>query len=400
MIPLKYAPRFLIIARFLQMMKFILPVMALFYLDKGATVGDIFLIQGAWAISAFLLEIPSGYLGDLYARKTIVALSFLVGVLANLLMGYGYGFWVLLSGELLLGFSYALYSGTAEAYYHDLLKKRSKEGKLHKKLAKLESLSLIGLTFSTLIAGFIYGWLGADACAYMTAFASFIAFLIVCFLPNITDSRRVVADNVSKFQDLITISKFTVKHPEIKWLIMFPAAYGALTFVLLWAIQPIMMQKDIPVYLFGFVAGFNMFCRTGWAHFSGVLLDKIHLRKTIRVLFYTLCVGSIASLAVLSVYNKMLVLVLVGIVAIANASQIAVEIITSNFVHHRIKSDERSTVISVKSMVAMSCSGLLMILLKPLIDVYGFQTALGICALLLLPIFIAMMHLLKLKIKE
>ena len=400
MIPLKYAPRFLIAARFLQMMKFMLPVMALFYQDKGATIGDIFLIQGAWAVSIFLLEIPSGYLGDLYARKTIVALSLLVGAFANLLMGYGYGFWVLLSGELLLGFSHALYSGTAEAYYHDMLKKRSKEGKLHKKLAKLESLSLVGLTIATLSAGFIYSWFGADACAYLSAFATFVGFLIVCFLPNIKDSRRVVADNVSKFKDLMNISKFAVKHPEIKWLILFPACYGALTFALLWGMQPMMVEKNVPVYLFGVVAGFNMFCRTSWAYFSGVLLDKIKLRKTARVLFDTLCVGTVCAIVIMSVSDMWMVYALLALIGIANASQVAVEIITSNFVHHRIKSDERSTIVSVKSMISMLGSGTLMILMKPLIDTFGIQASFVVCGLLLLPTFVAMMHLLKLRIKE
>lgn len=400
MIPLKYAPRFLIAARALQMMKFMLPVMALFYQDKGATIGDIFLIQGAWAISAFLLEIPSGYIGDLCARKTVVALAFLVGALANLLMGYGYGFWVLLSGELLLGFSHALYSGTAEAYYHDLLKKRSKEGKLHKKLAKLESLSLAGLTIATLTAGFIYGWFGAESCAYLTAFTTFVGFVIICFLPNIKDSRRVVTDNVSKVKDLMNISKFAIKHPEIKWLILFPACYGALTFALLWGMQPMMVEKQVPVYLFGVIAGFNMFCRTGWAYLSGVLLDKIKLRKTARVLFDTLCIGTLCAIVIMSVPNKMIVYVLLALIGIANSSQIAVEIITSNFVHHRIKSDERSTIVSVKSMVAMLGSGTLMMLMKPLIDTFGIQVSFIVCGLLLIPTFVAMMHLLKLRIKE
>lgn len=400
MIPLSIAPRFLIIARFLRMMNFLLPVMVLFYQDKGASVGDVFLIQGIWALSIFFLEVPSGYIGDLCARKTVIAQSFLVCVFANLLMGIGSGFWVLLSGELLLGFSYALYSGTAEAYYHDLLKKRSKEGKLHKKLAKLETVSLIGLTVATVSAGFMYSWLGANGCAYLTAFMAFVAFIIVCFLPNIKDSRRIVAKDTGKIKDLLNISQFTMKHPEIKWLILFPASYGALTFALLWGIQPILVEKNVPIFLFGIIAGFNMGCRTLWAYFSGVLLDKIKLRKTARVLFYTLCIGALSSLIVLMVSDLYVVYALVALIAIANASQIAVEIITSTFIHHRIQSNERATVLSVKSMISMFGSGVLMVILKPLIDVFGLITAFGVCALLILPTFIAMMHLLKLKIKE
>jgi MFS family permease len=259
---------------------------------------------------------------------------------------------------------------------------------------------MTGLAVATVLAGFVYSWLGGNACAYLTGVLSLVAFGIVCFLPNIKESKRVVADNISKFKDLMNISKFTMKHPEIKWLILFPACYGALTFALLWGMQPMMVDKGVPVYLFGFIAGFNMFCRTGWAYLSGVLLDKIKLRKTARVLFYTLCIGAISACVIMSAHNMVLVYALLALIAIANASQMAVEIITSNFVHHRIKSDERSTILSVKSMISMFASGTLMILIKPLIDVFGIQMTFILCGLLVIPTFVAMMHLLKLRIKE
>ncbi len=400
MICVSLAPRFLIAARALRMMNFILPIMFLFYQDKGLTVGDVFLIQGLWAVSVFFLEVPSGYIGDICSRKTVIGISFLISVIANLLFGFGYGFWAILSGELLLGFSSALYSGTAEAYYHDLLRKKSKESKLHKKLAKLESFSMGALAVSTVSAGFLYARFGGDFCAFLTAAMSFMAFVIVCFLPNITDSRRVVAEGVSKIKDLLMIAKSTMKHPEIKWLILFPAIYGALTFVLMWGLQPVMIAKNVPTFLFGIMVGFNMFCRTGWAYASGVLLDTIKLKKTVVVLFGVLCVGTLSASIITNFDAMIMVYALLGIMAVANSSQMAVEIITSTFVHHRIKSDERSTILSVKSMVSMMSSGILLILMKPLIDGVGLQMSFWICGALLLPIFVAMRHLLKLKIKE
>lgn len=400
MISIKNAPRYLILARALRCANFIIPIAALLYIDKGATIGDLFLIQGIWGVSIFFLEIPTGYVGDLFSRKWVVAFSFFLAILAFLLVGFGYGFWILLISELLLGLAWALYSGTAEAYYHDLLKCRHKEGKLHKKLAKLESFSMLSLTVSTLLAGFVYGWFGANFCAFLTAAFCLAGFLIVCFLPDIKESRRIVQAEVSKVQDIINISKYTVKHPEIKWLILFPAFFGALTFVLMWGLQPVMVEKNIPSFVFGFVVGFNMFCRTGWAHFSAILLEKIKLRKMARVLFYVLCIGAVASIAVMSVTNIFSIYILLALMAIASASQIAVEIITSTFIHHRIRSDERSTVLSVKSMVCMLMSGALMICLKPLLDGVGAQETFVICSLILIGTFVSMKKLLKLHIKE
>lgn len=400
MFSLQIAPRFLILARALRMANFLLPVAALFYVDKGATIGDLFLIQGIWGVSIFFLEIPSGYIGDILSRKKVVAFSFLMAVFAFMTIALGYGFWALLCAELMLGFSWALYSGTAEAYYHDLLQSRSKQHKLHNKLAKLESYSMLSLTLSTLAGGFLYTWFGTNFCAWLTTGFCLIGFIIVCLLPDIKETRRVVAQDVNKLQDILNISKFTVKHPEIKWLILFPAFFGALTFVLMWGLQPVMVEKNIPTYIFGFVMSFNMFCRTGWAHFSAVLLDKIKLRKTARVLFYILCCGSVASIVILSVHNSLIVYALLGLMALASASQMAIEIITNTFIHHRIKSDERSTVLSVKSMICMMMSGVLMISLKPLIDGIGMQETFMVCALILISTFIAMKKLLKLHIKE
>lgn len=399
MVSLKMAPRFLVAARALRMVSFLVPIAVLFYADKGVSLGDFFLIQGIWAISVFAFEIPTGYIGDLFSRKKVIAFSFLLCVLANLLMGFGYGFWMLLGGELLLGLSSALYSGTAEAYYHDILKRRGRTDIFHKKLAKIESVSMLSLAISTLSAGFLYAWFGASFCAFITAFTATIGFVLICLLPEIKDSKRVVEQGVSKIKDILNISKFAVKHPEIKWLMLFPACYGALTFILMWGLQPVMMDKGVPVYLFGFVMGFNMFCRTGWAHYSAKLLDIFKLRRTTRILFWVLCVGIVSAIFSVSAPAG-LTYVFLGLMAIASGSQITVEIITSSFVHKRIASDERSTVLSVKSMVSMLMSGLVMMAMKPLLDHLGVQWTFVISALLLGLIFVSMKKLLKLRIKE
>lgn len=399
MVSLKMAPRFLVAARALRMVSFLVPIAVLFYADKGVSLGDFFLIQGIWAISIFAFEIPTGYIGDLFSRKKVIAFSFLLCVLANLLMGFGYGFWVLLGGELLLGLSAALYSGTAEAYYHDILKRRGREDVFHKKLAKIESVSMFSLAVSTLSAGFLYAWFGASFCAFITAFMVTIGLVLICMLPEIRDSKRIVAKGTSKIKDILDISKFAVKHPEIKWLMLFPACYGALTFILMWGLQPVMMDKGVPVYLFGFVIGFNMFCRTAWAHYSAKLLDKFKLRRTTRILFWVLSIGAVAAIVSVSVQGN-LIYIFLGIMAIASASQIAVEIITSNFVHKRIASDERSTVLSVKSMVSMLMSGAVMMAMKPLLDHLGIQGTFIVCSLLVLAVFVSMKKLLKLRIKE
>ena len=47
----------------------LLPILVPLYLSCGLKVSDVFLVQGAFALTVLILEIPSGYLADRYGRK-------------------------------------------------------------------------------------------------------------------------------------------------------------------------------------------------------------------------------------------------------------------------------------------------------------------------------------------
>ena len=156
MIPVKSAPRLLSIANSLVNALFFLPVVMLFYNYKGLSMGDFFLIQGIFSLAVFVLEIPTGYIGDLFSRKHTLIIGNFIWIAGYLIWIFGKGFWAVLSGELIFAVTLSLISGTVEAYLYDLLKKRHKEEKFHQKYAKMEMLGNLMLTISTLTGAFIY----------------------------------------------------------------------------------------------------------------------------------------------------------------------------------------------------------------------------------------------------
>ena len=91
MIPLRSAPRWLFIANAFVNMLFVLPVSVLFYEYKGVTIGDFFLIQGISRLFIFVMEVPTGYIGDIFSRKYTVVLGFTTWILGYLLWIFGYG---------------------------------------------------------------------------------------------------------------------------------------------------------------------------------------------------------------------------------------------------------------------------------------------------------------------
>ena len=83
MISLKSAPRWLSVAYALHGALFVLPTVMLFYAFKGISMGDFFLIQGISNLSIFVMEIPTGYIGDLFSRKKSLILGMIFWHIAS-----------------------------------------------------------------------------------------------------------------------------------------------------------------------------------------------------------------------------------------------------------------------------------------------------------------------------
>ena len=295
MIPVKSAPRLLSIANSLVNALFFLPVVMLFYNYKGLSMGDFFLIQGIFSLAVFVLEIPTGYIGDLFSRKHTLIIGNFIWIAGYLIWIFGKGFWAVLSGELIFAVTLSLISGTVEAYLYDLLKKRHKEEKFHQKYAKMEMLGNLMLTISTLTGAFIYQFLGPSIPLWGSIICLIVSTIILILLPDVPESKRIVAKDKSKWQDILDISKYALRHSELKWLMLFPAVYGMLTLVLMWGLQSVMLFRELPIFMFSVVMGANAFLRTFWSGVSGKILEKINLSGIIKLQCLIIVIATIGS---------------------------------------------------------------------------------------------------------
>ena len=398
MIPVKSATRWLSIANALKGALFILPIIMLFYGYKGVSMGDFFLIQGICSLGIFFFEIPTGYIGDIFSRKSTLIIGTLVWIIGYLFWIFGSGFWIIMTGEILFSLAISLVSGTLEAYLYDLLKKRHKEAVFHKKFAKLKMLDNIALTISTVTGAFIYQFFGETAPLWLSIFCLMGAVIILFLLPDVPESKRIVAKDKSKWQDILDISKYAIRHSELKWLMIFPAVYGMLTLVLMWGLQSVMVFRELPIFMFSVIMGANAFLRAFWSGVSGKILEKINLSGIIKLQCLIIVVATTGSCIAAYVPQQMVYLCLF-LMMMASSSVVLSKISTSVLINHRIKSDERATVLSVGSMVDRIFWALAMIALKPLFDSIGVGPTFMVSALLLIPILICARHLYKLKLK-
>ena len=397
-ISVENAPRYLIIANGFISAVFILPVIMLFYGYKGVSTTDFFLIQGLCSFLVFALEIPTGYLGDLFSRKKVSIIGLTSYVIAHLLYIFGYGFWWMLTAELFFALAYALLSGTIEAYLYDLLKRNNKEKNFHNKLAKMESVTSINMLVAVLSGAFIYQYLGPNFNLCISVVLSLISITLLMFLPDVPESRRVIENDKTKLQDIKHVSKYAIKHPEIKWLIFYPAIYGSLTAIIFWGLQFVLISTSMPVFMFSLVFGAYALCRIFWANVSGKILSRFGLDFVIKISNVIIVLALLG--ASLSTYIPLLfTYICLGFMIIGSASFVLITVVTSTLTNHRIKSDERATVLSVKSMMGLLCEGLLVMSLKPLLDSFAIGEVFIMSALLIIPIIWFSMKLIKMDMK-
>ena len=174
---------------------------------------------------------------------------------------------------------------------------------------------------------------------------------------------------------------------------------GSITLVLMWSQQPLMENNHVPVYLFGIFIGINQLFRTLLSYKANSLFQKFKLKNFTLGAFSILVMGLLSALIIPDLNNIYVTYMMLLIVALAAASQTSMKVVTSSLLNHRIKSDERATILSVSAMAGSFLCGFMMILLKFLIDYLGLQmTFVIIIPIAIIPCFIAMKKLLKLEL--
>lgn len=130
------------------------PVLSLALIDKGASLSNLSIILGLYALSVILLELPTGIMADIFGRKKTFVLSLIIFTLCFALLLIGRGFIVLCIVMMLYGLAKALASGSFDALFIDYYIDNFGKDKLHNITTRLSVLEALGLSAGALSGGF------------------------------------------------------------------------------------------------------------------------------------------------------------------------------------------------------------------------------------------------------
>lgn len=132
----------------------LVPVLSLILLDKGATLSNLSIILGIYALTVILLELPTGIIADVFGRKKSFCFSVIISVLSFITLLFGNGFIFMCVGMILYGCSKALASGSFDALFIDYYIDTHGKDKLHSITTRMSVLEALGMSAGALSGGF------------------------------------------------------------------------------------------------------------------------------------------------------------------------------------------------------------------------------------------------------
>lgn len=138
------------------------PVFAILFLDLGLDLAQFVLLNTVWAAVIVLLEVPSGALADTIGRRKLIILAagLMVGEMALLLAAPQDGGWLLLGmclvNRVFSGASEAAASGADQALAFDSLVEHGEEGQWDEVLARVMRRRAIGFFIAMMIGAMVY----------------------------------------------------------------------------------------------------------------------------------------------------------------------------------------------------------------------------------------------------
>ena len=340
----------------------VMPIVVLFFQENGLSLQQVMILQGIYSFMVAIMEIPSGYLADVFGRKYTLILGGIFCFFGFLIISLSFSFWYFIIGEIILGIGSSFISGADSAILYDSLAESKKE----KEYSKVEGVAYGIGNFSEAIAGICGGLLAEISLRLPWNVQVVVAGLIIPFTFLLIEPKKHQQNKLAKsFKTIWQIVKFSmIENKTLKWLIILSSSIGFSTLSLAWFAQPYFKSIDMPLKYFGFAWAF-LNLTTGFSSINAYRLQGLLSKNSFLIL---LSLGISIPVFLLSKSTAILGLILITTVYIVRG--LATPIMRT-YINDLTPSNMRATVLSLRSFCIRVTFALMAPLMGWIVDIYS-----------------------------
>ncbi|HOZ30719.1 MAG TPA: MFS transporter [Bacteroidales bacterium] len=352
-----------------------MPIIVLFYQENGLGLRDVLTLQAVYSIAVIALEIPSGYLADVWGRKKTIILGAIFGTIGFVIYSFTSGFYEFLAAELVLGFAQSFISGSDSALLYDSLKNDNKENYFIKYEGRVLAVGNFAETIAALVGGFL------AEISLRTPFycQTIVAFVAIPAAFCLKEPAFIKSDVKMGFKHILSIVRFSLfKSKNLSYNILLSAIIGCATLTMAWFLQAYLCEiQGFSKYQIG-IAWAIVNLTVGIATIFAYKIEKTIGNKMTILLILLVISGSYI---VLGLTDALFVFVVIWLFYIFRG--IATPIL-KDYINRSCTPDIRATVLSVRNFVIR----ILFSVFGPFVgwyaDVFSLQQAFLISGILIL----------------
>ena len=228
----------------------IMPVIVPFFKARGLSMENIYQLQAVFSFCVLVLEVPSGYISDLFGRKHSLTLAAIFSAIGFTIFPFTDSFVHLVIAEFFLAIASSLYSGTDTSLIYDTMKELGDRRAEIKILGQKVFYGRIGETVASLVGGGLAIY-SLDLAAYVNAAVSWIP-VFVCL--GLVEPKRELMDKKTHKENISYIWKSLFGHSHLLTLVILNGiAYSVATLIAVWAYQEYWKSIGVALGWFGFM---------------------------------------------------------------------------------------------------------------------------------------------------
>ena len=312
--------------------------------ELGVGYEGMMLSESLFAVAIVVLDVPTGWISDVWKRKYALALGAALNVGGLLVLLSAKGLPGLILSQMIFGVGIALFNGTHTALLYDTLLSLGREDEYRRREGKRQALGLYGIAFAGVMGGFMYEQ--NHFLPILLSIASYTAvFIVAVFMREPERHKRT--ERHDPFGDIAKTMRYVLQgHQEVGLIILMAAALYCTTKNVMWTQQPYYIALHLPPL----VQGALMSC--GWllgglsSHMAHRLDGRVNNFRALLValaVVFLFCMGAGIYLG----YQGIFFLVVGGSCIYGAMSPRVNEIINRN-----VDSSRRATLLSTQTFLS------------------------------------------------